>query len=104
MSQERLTETVLRLAADRLRAKFELTAEQAAVARWLGANPQLVDDLEELLRSRIEARGALPVPSTPTEAHLDRARDHECRAIIGWLRLLQKAPLPGPFDIPGSKE
>ena len=101
---ESLMEHVLRLAADKIRAKMELTPEQADVARWLSGNRAAMESLESILRARIEARGALPVPSTPTDAHLDRARDSDCRAIITLLRVIERAPLPGPFAIGSEKE
>ena len=86
------------------KVRDEFTEEQQAVAKWLRGQRQMAESLEDLLRARIEARGLLPVPSTPTEAHLDRARDAECRAIIAWLRMIERSPVPSPFESDGSTE
>lgn len=74
--------------------RAELTSEQAAVANWLRGNVTAINSIRELLNARVEARGSSPIPSDPNAALTDKARDYECRAIMGELVALFNSPMP----------
>ena len=70
-----------------------LTPIERNVAVWLAGNNAALDSLVELLRDRIEGRGALPVPSTPHQVVVEAGRDSEARQIIDELRRLYATPV-----------
>lgn len=71
----------------------QLTPIERNVAIWLAGNEAALNSLIELLRDRIEGRGALPVPSTPHQVVVEAGRDSEARQIIDELRRLHATPV-----------
>ena len=65
-----------------------------AVADWARMEPQNVEVLREFLASRIEARGALPIPSTSHDLAIIAGRDKECRELAQLLLFLAHSAPP----------
>jgi hypothetical protein len=79
-----------------------LSPQQAAVASWLRGNIPAMESLRDLLTARVEARGVSPIPSDPSMALIDKARDYECRAVLADLVVIFSSPLPSLQ--PGDEE
>lgn len=75
-----------------------LSSDEIVLGRYLSTSPELLAALSRVIRARIEGRGVAPIPSTPEQAHVDRARDYECRSIVAQLEALAEAPPPSPFQ------
>lgn len=70
-----------------------LSQSQENVAGHLRGNEKLVTHLTTLISTRIEDRGALPLPSNPHDAAIRLGRDAECREIAQLLALLASLPV-----------
>lgn len=90
--RERLVDLIQYLRQPEVSQK-QLTQQEQAVAAWLRADKPKIESLEALLRSRIEDRALLPVPSNPDSSHIRVAQDHEDRMIISWLGELYQSPV-----------
>ncbi len=78
-----------------------LTPIQAAAA-WLRGDAAKFDSIRNLILARVEARAMSPVPSEPTAALADKARDYEARSILAELEMIYRSPLPHPIE--GDRE
>ena len=67
--------------------------KEKAVADWLSGNRVACESLVNLLNSRVEGRGLLPVPSNPHEAMVNVGRDREARELARLLLSLEQAPV-----------
>ena len=70
-----------------------LSRQQEDAAGHLRGNEKLVTHLTALITTRIEDRGALPLPSNPHDAAIQLGRDAECREISRLLSLLASLPV-----------
>ena len=93
-----LTAAVLDFGRKRLSRRNSLTPEQAHVADWLRGNVKAMESIRNLLAARTEGRALSPIPSNPTDALIDKARDYEVRSILAELVGIFESPLPSLQD------
>lgn len=91
----RLTDFVLEKA--RLKRRT-LSKDERQVAAFLRGNEDLFSGLKAIIRSRIEGRASLPVPSTPQECVISMARDRELRWLLSRLEAVYHSPINEPAD------
>lgn len=70
-----------------------VTQPEARLAPHLRGNELLYEALTGLIRTRIEGRARLALPSTPLEAYASMARDKECQWLLSRLEFIYHAPV-----------
>lgn len=89
-----LANNVIEFARRALHRPVVLTDAQKAVADWLRGNRQAAESLRNLILARCEGRASSPIPSDPTSALIDKARDFEDRSIATEIMAICNLPVP----------
>jgi hypothetical protein len=81
------------------RIRGTLQKDEADLAVHLRGNERLYDSLTQLIRSRIQRRDVLPVPSDPLECRGVLERNHELRWLLSRLEIIYRSPVNEEADI-----
>ena len=73
------------------------------LAVHLRGNENLLSALRDLIDSRIKARAALALPSTPQECQISMTRDRELQWLVGRLEYVYHSPVSQGNDEQGEQ-